>query len=71
LAEAYAAMGEHQAALAAYKRVVEEGVANPNSRPRAEDLVGTCLSLARNAVEPDEELSARLEKVFGELKAPW
>jgi len=71
LAEAYAAMGEREAALAAYKRVVEEGVANPNSRPRAEDLVATCLSLARGAVEPDEELSARLEKVCGELKAPW
>jgi tetratricopeptide (TPR) repeat protein len=71
LAEAWESMGQHAAALAAYERVVEEGVGNPNSRPRAEDLVATCLSLARNGIEPDEELWGRLTKVSEGLGQPW
>jgi hypothetical protein len=71
VAEAWVAMGDAPAALAAYGRAVEEGVGNPNSRPRAEDLVATCLSLARNGVEPDKELWGRIEKAFAGLGAPW
>ena len=71
VAEAFAVVGDRAQALVQYKRVVEEGMGNPNSRPRAEDLVATCLSLAQNGVEPDAELMARLERVRGELKAPW
>jgi hypothetical protein len=36
-----------------------------------EDLVATCLSLAQNGVQPDAELSAKLEKVRAGLGAPW
>ncbi|MBK7644441.1 MAG: hypothetical protein IPJ19_15595 [Planctomycetes bacterium] len=71
IAESYAAIGERALAIAVYKRAVEEGLGNPNSRPRAEDLVATCLSLAKGAVEPDEELGGRLEKVCKGLKEPW
>ncbi|HKC52932.1 MAG TPA: hypothetical protein VKF60_19250, partial [Myxococcota bacterium] len=71
IAEAYQALGDRERALAVYERVVEEGLGNPNSRPRAEDLVATCLSLAKNGVELDEELAARLEKVCAGLGVPW
>ncbi len=71
LAEACEAMGDHAKSLALYKRAVEEGVGNPNSRPRAEDLVATCLSLALHGVRPDAELRAQLERVSKGLGAPW
>ncbi len=71
LAEAYRSMGDTAAALTVYKRAVEEGVENPNSRPRAEDLSATCCSMALHAVEPDAELWARLREVFEGLGQPW
>lgn len=71
IAEAYQAMGDTQQALAIYKRAVEEGVLNPNSRPRAEDLSATCCSMATKGVEPDKELWARLEQVAAGLRDPW
>ncbi len=71
VAEAYQAMGETKAARNLYARAVEEGIANPNSRPRAEDLSATCCSMALHGVEPDAELWARVRKISAELKAPW
>jgi tetratricopeptide (TPR) repeat protein len=71
LAGAYHAMGDAKAALDVYKRAVEEGVANPNSRPRAEDLSATCLSLALHDIEPDEALAQRLAEIRGGLGNPW
>jgi len=71
LAEAYQAFGDKAAALKVYKRAVEEGVHNPNSRPRAEDLAATCCSMAVRRVEPDAELRARLLQVCDGLKEPW
>jgi tetratricopeptide (TPR) repeat protein len=71
IAEAYQAVGESKAALDVYKRAVEEGVGNPNSRPRAEDLVATCLSMARARVEPDAALWTRLQEVRRGLGDPW
>ena len=40
--------GTRRPPLDVYRRALEEGVGNPNSRPRAEDLVATCLSMARD-----------------------
>ena len=71
LGEAYEAMGDHAKALELYKRAVEESVVNPNSRPRVEDLVATCLSLVKARCEPDAELKGKLEKAFAGLGAPW
>lgn len=71
LAEALHAMGDAEAARTVYKLAVEEGVENPNSRPRANDLVAVCLSLALSEVEPDEELFARLREVRANLGDPW
>ena len=71
LAEAYQAMGETAAALAVYRKAFEEGVVNPNSRPRANDLTATCCSMAVSGVEPDAELRARIRKICGGLGDPW
>jgi tetratricopeptide (TPR) repeat protein len=71
VAEAYQAMGDAPAALKVYKKAVEEGVGNPNSRPRAEDLTATCCSMALHGVEPDESLRARLVQVCDGLGSPW
>jgi hypothetical protein len=56
-------MGETGAALAAYRTAIEEGVENPNSRPRAEDLCATLCSMATSGVDPDADLKARLHQI--------
>ena len=71
LAEAYQLMGDTAAALAVYKRALKEGVENPNSLPRAEDLSATCLSMALHGVEPDAELWTRIHKINEGLGEPW
>jgi tetratricopeptide (TPR) repeat protein len=71
VAEAYQAMGDTAAALAVYRKAVEEGVVNINSRPRAEDLAATCCSMAVHAVEPDAELLARVHEIHEGLGDPW
>jgi tetratricopeptide (TPR) repeat protein len=71
LAEAYLTLGDRTTALEVYKQAVEEGVQNPNSRPRAEDLAATCTSLAVHGLEPDASLWARLVEVRDELGSPW
>ena len=71
IAEAYQSMGDTVAALAVYKRAVKEGVENPNSLPRAEDLSATCLSMALHGVEPDAELWARIRQISEGLGDPW
>jgi hypothetical protein len=71
VAEAYQSIGDTKAAALAYKRVVEECVANPNSRPRAEALSTTCCSMASSGFEPDAELSSRIHQIQNGLSAPW
>ncbi|HOK66234.1 MAG TPA: hypothetical protein PK054_00085 [Anaerohalosphaeraceae bacterium] len=71
LAEAYAQMDDKDTALALYKRAVEEGVENLNSRPRAEDLAATCCSMVLFAVEPDAELRERIRQIHKGLGQPW
>ncbi|MBN1507688.1 MAG: tetratricopeptide repeat protein [Sedimentisphaerales bacterium] len=71
IAEAHAEMGDTTAALSVYKRAIEAGVENPNSRPRAEDLAATCCSIAVHAVEPDPELWGRIRSIRDDLSDPW
>lgn len=71
VAEAYHVMGDREAALRVYREAVEEGVGNPNSRPRAVDLSATCISMALRGFRPDAELWARLRQVRDELGHPW
>ena len=71
VAAAYAAMGQESAARAIYAQALEEGVLNPNSRPRAKDLVSICCSMATRGVEPGEALLERLREVEASLGDPW
>lgn len=71
LAEVYLALGDGAKALELYRKTLEEGVLNPNSRPRAEDLVATCCSLASHGLAPDAELRRRLIQIFDGLGDPW
>ncbi len=71
LAEATLAQGDRAGARELYAQAVEAGVANPNSRPRSEDLCATCCSMAVNGFEPDEALWARLGAVRAGLGEPW
>jgi hypothetical protein len=71
VAEAYQAIGDAAAALGVYKKAVEEGVENPNSRPRAQDLSATCCSMALRGLEPDAELWDRIHHIREGLGEPW
>ncbi|MBL8730359.1 MAG: hypothetical protein JNM25_18220 [Planctomycetes bacterium] len=70
-AEAYQVMGDTQRAGDLYELVVEEGMENPNSRPRAHDISETCLSMARHRFAPDQKLLARIREIVGGLGDPW
>ena len=71
LAESYLALGAGDAATTVYRLAVDASVANPNSRPRAEDLCAICRSMAAHAFSPDAELLARLRRLHAELGSPW
>lgn len=71
LAVAYAQIGEPVEALRMFGAAVEAGRQNPNSRPRAEDFAATCAAMAREAIEPDAALQARLEQIQKGLGNPW
>lgn len=70
IAEAYSAVGDRDKALEVYKLTVEEGLVNPNSRPRAQDFCATCLSMGIHGVEPDADFWKRLFEVCDELGKP-
>ncbi|MFO8014783.1 MAG: hypothetical protein R6X20_15925 [Phycisphaerae bacterium] len=63
VAEAYHAMGQKTTALGLYRQAVEEGFRNTAVRPRIDDLVDTCCSMALEAVEPDTDLLARMREI--------
>jgi tetratricopeptide (TPR) repeat protein len=71
LAAAHAAMGQGPAAMECLRRAAEEGMENPNARPRANDLVATCIALATLDLEPDARFAARLREICAALRDPW
>jgi tetratricopeptide (TPR) repeat protein len=71
IAQAYWTMGNSATTLDLYKRAIEAGIENPNSRPRAEDLASTCCSMALHKVEPDAELLNRIRQIRDDLGDPW
>ena len=71
IAEAYLAMGNQSDAETIYLRAIEEGLRNPNSRPRSEDLVAICNSMAGHAFEPSKGVWAALDRGYGLLGSPW
>lgn len=71
LAEAFHIMGGTEKSLHVYKLAIEEGMENPNSRPRAEDLSSTCISMALHNFKSDEQLWTRIQEIQKGLSAPW
>ena len=71
IAEAYWAMGDTAVALDLYRRAIEAGMENPNSRPRAEDLAATCCSMALHSVKPSAEHLSRIRQIRDGLGDPW
>lgn len=71
LAEAYHVMGDREAALKVYRMALDEGAANPNARPRAEDLCATLCSMAVRSFEPTTELRERIHDIRKGLDHPW
>ena len=70
-AEAFNVIGNRDRAVDLYGMVVEEGMENPNSRPRAHDVSETCLSMAKHGFEPTRELMARIREIVEGLGDPW
>ena len=71
IAHAFFTMGEHGSSHDLYNRAIEVGTLNPNSRPRAEDLCRTCLSIADCGLEVRPELLSRIREIAGALSDPW
>lgn len=70
-AEAYHALADAQRTADLYTMVIEEGVENPNSRPRAEDISETCISMAKVAYEPPAAVFTRMREIVSGLGDPW
>ena len=51
--------------------VLEEGMENPNSRPRCDDLVDTCVALVVAGFEPPPAQLARIREIAQGLGDPW
>lgn len=71
LAEAYQAFGDRAMARKVYVLALEAGQQNPNSRPRCQDLVATCCSMAVAGCEPDPELLEGIRAIRAGLGDPW
>lgn len=71
LALAWFALGEPDRGQELLALVLEEGMENPNSRPRCDDLVDTCTALAKRGIEPSAALWARLREIQRGLGNPW
>ncbi|MEO6595752.1 MAG: hypothetical protein ABIP94_13455 [Planctomycetota bacterium] len=71
LALAYEDMGCASTAHDLCTLAIEEGMTNPNSRPRAEDLVETCAAMAVHGIEPSKDLWERLRHICEGLGNPW
>lgn len=71
VAEAWMALGDEAAARRTYVLALEEGAANPNARPRAQDLSATLASMARHGLRPDESMTARITAIREGLGDPW
>jgi ATP/maltotriose-dependent transcriptional regulator MalT len=71
IAEAWVTIGDRAEAARVYRMAVEAGAENPNARPRAVDLAGTCCSMVRSRFLPDAILSARIDAIEAGLTDPW
>lgn len=71
VAEAWLQIGDTEKAKLFYDKALVEGVANPNSRPRAQDLVATCISMVASGFEPDAAMLQRIQAIGKGLGQPW
>jgi hypothetical protein len=71
VAVAQARMGDRPEALQTFMRALEEGTANPNARPRAEDLTETCVAMAVQGIDPGDAGRVRIREIRAGLKDPW
>ncbi|MCK6447183.1 MAG: hypothetical protein L6Q99_12405 [Planctomycetes bacterium] len=71
LAETFHVLGDAATARKTYQRALEAGQTNPNARPRCQDFVATCCSLARIDFAVDEELLQTLQAIRASLREPW
>lgn len=71
LAEAHVIMGDLETAQKLYRRAIDEALVNPNSKPRAIDLVDIAVSLATVELPANAELLAHLREAAGKLSDPW
>lgn len=71
VAAGFARLGDDARAAELYLRTLNAGAENPNSFPKAEDLVETCLSMARAGFEPDSGLMTRMLDIHAKLDHPW
>lgn len=71
IAIGYAVLGDRDRAASAFRLALTEGMANPNGRPRVEDLAKTTLAMLASGFVPPADLVQRVEAIASELSAPW
>lgn len=71
IALAWHKLGDAQQADDLIAICLEEALENPNSRPRCDDLVETCIAMARVQQKPSAALWQRLHEVTNGLSTPW
>jgi tetratricopeptide (TPR) repeat protein len=71
LAEGYAAVGDLDSAINCYQTALSDGIVNPNSCPRAEDLAATCASIARSGVPVPDDVQDRIKRIRVDFRDPW
>ena len=71
LALAWFTMGEPDLGHDLLAQVIEEGMENPNSRPRCDDLVETLVAMAKAGIEPRPALTQRIREIVAGLGEPW
>jgi hypothetical protein len=64
-------LGDRTGAADLLALVLEEGMENPNSRPRCDDLVDTCVALVVAGCEPSAQALARIREIARGLGEPW
>jgi hypothetical protein len=71
LAWAWSAVGEKVQADDLLQLAMNATAANPNARPRCEELVETCIELVRRGIEPSPRLVALIREIGAGLGDPW
>ncbi len=71
LALTWHTLGEATTADDLLALALEEAMENPNSRPRADDLVDIAVAMARHGCKPSVRLATRMRQVCEGLGNPW